>query len=527
MPLVLGLVLFLLNHVGILSGWMGAPQGYVGGLYRTRDIALYFSWIAGFERGWLVENFATPWKTEPAFFQPLFWLVAQAGKVVGGPTTAYLLFHLVLHLVASYSLFFALRVFTTTEKEARAAFGVTLCAVPFASLGILPSFLMRGGRKWPLLGINKFVWDSSDGLFHGIGGSILVTFGTAMTLLAFACIASYVQSGWLRYLRGACLAALGVAAAHATEASLIVVAGGLSLLLCGRWRAALALGASCCLGLLPNGLQAVRTPWMQDLADMSRWQLPGSPLVVLQMLGVPTVVALALLVSRRRIDGDTDRVLACWFGGVLLLINVPIMPSPQHLFDGFHYATGMLVVRLFCQTPGLIGLWSRYPRAALCAFSLICALSLLACATYYRQSFVDGRAVRPDRLMSTIAPSEELRAVLWMRHNARRDDLVLAPPDRAGSFLAVPMHSFAGHWHWSLRPERLHDRMAEAFFRAEHGCEPSRNLLTEYGVRFVVISGDSAVESCLTGYPERARFGSLRILEIPGHSIKPYPSPGR
>src|SRR5690349_7085518 len=109
----------------------------------------------------------------------------------------------------------------------------------------------------------------------------------------------------------------------------------------------------------------MRQPWLQDLAHQSRWQLPGEVHEIMLILGLPAILVLLLLVTRPRMASPTDRLLQIWFVCTLIGIFLPVIPSPQHLFDGFHYATALLLVRQASQNPLFTRIQNARPRLVL------------------------------------------------------------------------------------------------------------------------------------------------------------------
>jgi hypothetical protein len=526
-PLLLAVALFVLNNLAVLSGWLNPPEGYAPTLMvRAQDIAIYLSWANGYLIQNLVPSYAAPWLTEPAFFNTFMWLLAQFSKLTGlGIVVGYHIFHFLFYIAAAYALFFAVRVFTETAKQFWAAFLVILCVVPLPSLAVLPSLL--AGKSRPPIGVGYFVWPSSDGFFHGIGGSALVTFGTATTLIAFSLLAKYIKTEQRRYLLYAGLVAFLSALVHATEIFLIVAAGTLTLIWWrGRqWKRAIpdiaVLGLAGAFGLTPYLIMTMRQPWLRDLAHQSRWQLPAEVHEILLILGLPAILVLLLLVMRPRMNSPTDRLLQIWFACTLIGIFLPVIPSPQHLFDGFHYATAILLVRQTSQIPLLARIQNARPRLVLAGSLSICLFSLSAYAAYYRQSFRDGRLPRPEKLFSTVAPKDELGVISWMRQNASPDQLVLAPPANSPWLMMVPMHSFASHWHWGLTfTEQI--QLAEDFYKGKLSPDAARQFLTEYGIRYVITPEASPASAYIGEYSKRACFGSLTIYESSTNAMKPY-----
>jgi hypothetical protein len=515
-PLLLGVLLFCLNDLALISGWLHPPAGYLfGGRIQAQDIDLYFSWAGGFRHQLLVPDYAAPWRTEPAFFNAPIWVIARVARLSGAHLAAvYVSAHLLFFIAAAYALFFAVRVFTETANQARAAWVVMLCSVPFSSLLVLPDFFLGRSARPQVHGLAKFVFDTSDGFLHGISSSALVTLGTACTLLTFALIGAYLKSGRRAYFQSACAAVFVSALAHASEPFAIVPAVSLALAITRRrrWPVAAreigAFAASAGLGLLPYALLASRHAWLRDLAELSRRQALASPYQTLLALGVPTLLALLMLLIKPRLAAPTDLLLQCWVLTVLVGAHISLSPSPQHLLDGYHYGVSLLVVRQFTQ----ISWPPRFPRLARVSLVLLLVLSAPAYLFYWRQSYQDGAAARPELLPTTLLPAEDLQALEWLRQAARSDDLVLAPPEKASRFITVPMHSFAGHWHWSLGYREQRD-ISGRFYAGKLGCDGARGLLNRYRVRYVLVPSGSAVAPCLKAAPMPARFGSLEIRE--------------
>jgi len=388
-------------------------------------------------------------------------------------------------------------------------------------MGGLPTFLLTGKRT---LGIGHFVWYSSDGFFHGISASILVTFGTGATLSAFSFLARYLQTGQKRYFKLAAVTVFLAALIHASEALLIFAAGSLTLLVGKGWRGAapmvLLLGACSALGLLPYVVLTLQTPWLQHLSELSRWQLLGSPPLVLLILGLPAMLAVALFFSCPKMASSSDLLLQTWFMCALIGVCLPLLPSPQHLLDGLHYAIAILLVRQFSRCPRLERLRAALSPSMIAAGLFAwCLVSLPAYVFYYVQSFHDGYSARPERLFATILPHDHLEALAWTRLHTSPNDLVLAPPEIASLFMTTPMHSFAGHWHWSLT-YREQVRLASQFYGGILDCRAAHEFLGDYGVRYIVVPVDSPIGTCLPD--PKVRFTSLAIHDF-GGAMKALP----
>ena len=127
-------------------------------------------------------------------------------------------------------------------------------------------------------------------------------------------------------------------------------------------------------------------------------------------------------------------------------------------------------------------------------------------------------------LLSAVTTTDERGIAEWLKGKASREDLVLAPPDIAPWLTLVPMHAFASHVLRSFTYNQQLDE-ATAFYKGE-SSEAAHDLLQGYGIRWVVAPSDSAAIRYFSGNPS-AQIGALRIYEIPGNRMKPYPGLAR
>lgn len=530
-PLGVATILFALNRLAILSGWLNPPEGYTATLMvRAQDVAQYLTWIRGFEEQVLLPNYHAPWLTEPAFFTPFFWLLSQTARITGvSAVVEFHLFQFLLYVVASYSLFYALRTFTETWSQAFAASAIMLLSVPLKSLAVLPSLLLARWQLWPLQplpGIEDFVWASSDGFFHGISSGPLMTFGTASAVLGFSLLARYLKTGHKRFLAYVSAVAFLSAFVHPFEVFVLVGAGCITLFLVRRksWISAIpelaALILPALTGLAPYLFLAWRYQWLRDASDANQWA-PGNPIRLLVILGVPTVLALGFLIVRPRMASSSDLLLQIWVASTLVGIYFPWMHWSQHLLDGFHYAVGLLLARQIHQTSFIARVRHSHPRMALAGLSTWVVLSLAAYPAFYWQSFKDGRTTQPERLFTSVAPTDEIELLSWMQQNAQRGQLVLAPPENAPWMATALMNSFASHWVFSLTYQEQ-ARLSDEFYAGRLDSDVARGLLDEYGVRYVVLPLQSPASIYMEGYTKKAEIASFLVYEINGNLMKPY-----
>ncbi len=535
LPIPFAVGLFALNNLAVISGWLATPAGYVHLLYsNSNDYAIYMGWLRSSLERFLHPNFQGPWQTEPAVFQPLFVLIARTSRLLGIPMDWGLVAtHFVLYLVGAYAVVAALRAFLPTGRERAAALIIMLLAVPIPSLLALPSLVLPlqqfGVPTLP--GIGYFVWLTSDGFLRGISGSILVTSGTVLTVASFACLAAYMHTMRKRYLAGACLAAFACGLSHPYEPFLIAPAGSLALLLWrgSSWRRAVpevaALGTACGLGIAPTAVLALTTPWVRDAAAITRWT-PPNPAALLAGLGFPTILAVILLFTNRRMATPSDRLLQSWVVCTLIGIYVPFIPWTQHLLDGFHVGVALLLARQLAQDGWVRRVWSQHRALISAAVAAVAVFSVGALGVYYHQAWKDGRRTRPERLFSSLVPASDVVARDWLATHGAATDLVLAPKASAGWFSSVPMLTVAGNTLFSITfEEQAND--SDEFYSGRMDSARADAFLADYGVRWVVLPDRSPAPRVLSRATERARIGVWTILEIAGNTPKPYPGRGR
>jgi hypothetical protein len=522
--------LFLLNNIGILSGWLAPPPGYEPDFFfRGGDLAQYVTWANGFRDLYLLPDYLAPWQTEARFFNFVVMLVGRLASWLHVDVRfVYLALQLGAYWLATYCFLWALQVFGYERRERIAAVCFTICSLPLTSVKLFV-LLVTGRAGWRSLpGLQDFFWWSSDGFFHGIGGSALVSLGTGLVLLFYCLVGSYLKTGERRFLKAAGLTAFVSAFAHPFEIFAVGPAAALAIFwTCeGKWKRAVGdvfvLGVPAVLGVLPYVLLSMTTPWMHLAALKNRWT-PEGPLRMLIILGLPSILALVLLVLRPRMAAKSDALLQTSMMCVLVGVYVPFLPWSQHLLSGYYYMVGLLLARQVFQIPSLKRAWERWPRLAGVGLAVWVLSGVTTYAVYVRQAYADGRDAENPVTLSTVAPVEERLVIDWLRKNARPEQLVLAPPDLAPWLATVPMHSFAAHQLFSLTYGEQR-RLSENFFDGRLSQEEAKQLLEGYGVRFVVLPKQSAAAGYLASGMERTVIGSLRIVELPGNEMKPMPA---
>jgi hypothetical protein len=180
----------------------------------------------------------------------------------------------------------------------------------------------------------------------------------------------------------------------------------------------------------------------------------------------------------------------------------------------------MLLVRLLFGHRQTQALYQARPKMVLGFGSAVVALSLIAIACLHVQLWKDGKSKDPELLLTALTSADERGVAEWLRGRVQREDLVLAPPELAPWLTPVPMHTFASH---VLRSFNYAQQLQEAtaFYEGE-SLETAHGLMQAYGVRWVVTPSVSPATRYFSGRPV-VEIGSLRVYEIPGNRMEPYP----
>lgn len=511
---VLGLALFFLHQVGPIAGALNPPKGYEPAwAIRNLDLPQYITWIAAARHSVLLPDYHAPWVTEPAMFQPLF---AMASWIPLPPMDAYYLLSALLYICAGIALIYAASEFCPgLEGYALLA---AACAVP---LGLLMFGIGGLFHSLPLLalglaGILDYSYTSADGLFRGgLGAELTLSAGTALMLVFMALLARFVKNGRLRLAVG--LAAVSFAGAffHPFEVYVMIAASAVPLIQCGRWRVWVGIALAALMGIAPHLMAASRTEWLRDVAG----SVPNAmyPFWVPENFGIPFVAVVYLLLIRFRMADSGDRVLQSWLLATIALAMIPRFTLASHLFDGFAYCVGFLLVRRLATDQRLMPVLARQRRGAIAVVAGIAALSGMSLFLLYQQIWQDAERAKPQWLLSSVRPVSERPLLEWLRTHASAGTLVLSPADLAPWIATVPMTSFASHDVFSITFEKQ-VKQAEAFFQGE-----DRTLIENYGVGIVVAPLGSPVVKELPEAAYRTTIGQWRVYEFPEARMKKYP----
>jgi hypothetical protein len=531
--LLLGSFLFGLSNTAVWSGWMHPPEGYRPlFLIRSHDMAEYATHLRlASDPSWVTREMHPPWTLQGGIFTPLMLVPGRIGHWLGvSPAFTFQATFFLFAIVGAWALLYAMDFFLPTPRQRWWTFAAVIAAIPLLLLPIPIRSLLRLPAEFYALGMVEFAYNSADGLFRsGLSNTFTLTCGTIAMLLALTFTAKRIATGKpvFRYL--AAVTMFFSALLHPFEFIVMVPASTLALLwaakLSDRWREAFAdcawnAGATVA-GLAPTVYLAFRYPWISDLSTVFTERM--YPTSLLAIYGLPLILVVYCLLLRYRPASPSDRVLLIWFLTTAIIVCLPYCPYPPHLLDGFVYVTAMLLVRLLFEHRQTKALYQTRPKLVLGLGSAVVAWSLIAMVSLHVQLWKDGRSSTP-LLLTAVTSTDELGAAEWLRGHVSREDLVLAPPDLAPWLTAVPMHAFASHVLRSFTYERQLQE-ASAFYDGE-SPQSARELLEGYGVHWVVAPSSSAAIRYFSG-PPATQIGALRIYEIPGARMKPYPGLAR
>jgi hypothetical protein len=527
-PAVLAVALYLVNNLRVLHAWFAAPDGYVPmGIDRGEDAALYITWIRGLAHQWTIPNYHAAWRTEPGMALPAMTALAKLCSWSGVSAVAALhAFQLSAYVLTAYAGAFALRTFCDDRREKFAAIIGAIACVPVSAVLQFPAmFLHRPG--WQLLGAGEFL-EGTDGFFRGITDWPLLTFGAFTVVLALGLTARYLLTNnrkWLWFLAADCFLS---AFMHPFEIFGIATAVAILFLRfrSERWPdAALEVGTIGAASLAGMGIyiaQTLRHPWIRELS--SRNHVADLPTHLLPALGIPVLIGILLLLLGFPRQGDIKAsIIKVWFVVTLLVAYAPKVPWSLHVFDGFYFVVGLLVMY---QARDVVQSWrlSSYVNKRTVAVGA-CMLGVMIAPhfTFRRMAWSDGvrttMSTRPA-FFSAIAPRDESLLIEWFRENSIPDSLVLASPDQAPWIATAPIHSFGAHWLSSLLTP-LEQKTWEAFYSGKLPARDASAFLAKYGFSFVVIPGKNpAIEYVRSGGQLAARIGDFEIFELPNGGMR-------
>ena len=513
---LLGTLLFCINHAGVIAAEISAPAGYRSvHILRNFDQPQYITWMTLARNHFLLPDYHAPWQTAPALFQPMMMVAARLGP---SPIISYYALQFLLYWVAAFAFLLAAFSFRLTPAQVFLAALIVICAVPLKLLAWVGAPLIGLPRDMFVEGLIQYSYETADGLFRGgSSNGPTLTFGTAIILFAFTFLARYLETfdrrEFCKFLASVFLAGL----LHPFEVFLIAAVGGVLLLQQRQLRYFLLVVAAAGCGIAPYVVLTLKTPWLRDISGLIHWSMP-SRLWVPAVYGVPVILLIYLMLLRFRMKPPGDRVLQAWFLGCLILPFVPVLPFALHLFNGFACCVAFLLVRRVASDRQLLAVLATYRKTAQGMLAVWVTVSVLATGAVYVQVFRDGRSVEPALLISAIASADETRVLDWVGAHVPSNALVLSPQALSPLVATAPAHSFASHDFSSITYQEQ-SKLADRFYAGE---DLTSYLIGRFGLRYVIVGCESPAARRLERWPLRLDLKTLKIYEVSSDALKPY-----
>jgi hypothetical protein len=529
--LIFALLLFAANTSAVVHGIIDPPPGYRPmGVMRDGDVAQYLTWIHASAHQARIPNYHAAWRTGPGLFNPIAWAIAVAaglGRV--SPIVAYNLFLFTGYCFNAWAFVFCLKTFCRSRGEAIAAMILAFCCVPLRSLLLLPVQLLSHNRVG-MVGSGEFHF-SSDGFLRGLNGSIM-TFGVGVAVLAAALWVRYLRAGKSAYLCRFLVVIVAGIIFHPFEPIYIVTISILSLVWIrrnefGRALKIIALiGAVCGLTLLFHVVPVLKHPWLALIAPVNRG-FPFTPVQTVSMLGLPAIVALALLLlgfPKRFWNRDPETgFLVLWLLGFFVIVYIPCLPFPLHMLHGAFLAIGILLVHQWREIRPFAERVVPWRGVRILFATLFCGWMIYPQAAYRWQAWRDGASPQPYAFYSTVVSDDEVELIHWFREKGVSEELVLSPAEMAPWIATAPVYSFASHKLFSLLVLRPWDKVLQTdFYAGRLTPAAAADFLERYQIRFIVVPNGSLGEHYVGAAVPRLHLKTMTLVELPQHHLRDF-----
>lgn len=494
--------LLLLTGLPYLFAQLTAPDGkhFMGFILNVSDHAQYLSWYKGFQSNWLIPNRLTSEANPAIFFNLLWWVLAQVGKVSG---LGYAWVYQILRLFSGFAFFlmaywFIARVFKDLLQRRLVFLLLALSSGLGWVLVLLKYTLLRGELIFPL---DVYVAEGNTLLclmayphFLEAGAFILAT---------LACLLVGEEQGRLRWAVAAGVVAFLLGWQHGYDL-LIVWSIPICYALC-RWvlerrfptywfKAMLITGLISCPPAIYNVLLTRLDPtWSEVLAQFANAGVYTPNLLhFFILMGLPLMMslltAIGVISSNIRQQWAELRqnpmllFLLVWFFAGWLLTYIPTdfqihminsWQMPVILLAGiglFRWVVPWLQVRFSARR---MGLWAGGILIAFCALT---NLYLFAWRFYDLHRYDYPFFLRED----------EVTAIYWLEENTPPDAVVLSSLE-VGQYIPglSGRSAFLAHWAQTIRFYEKQDVVARVFSPKLPETERMK-LLQDYGVDYVI-----------------------------------------
>ncbi len=487
----IGLVSSLPYGAGYLV--VSPERRFMGFAFNVSDHVQYFAWWRAFQRSLLAPNLLTPEPTPPAYFNLLWWLLAQVSRVVGlGYEGTYQGLRALAILLGVVVLFLLYRRVAPVPSRARAMLAMALLGSGFAWLHPVVKRLQSVVPVPSLMAPYVPFIAEPNTFFSAIAyPHFLIALASIAAILLLA--VEGMTAGRWRASLGAGLLALSLSLHHTYDLLTIgAVLGGLILwrLAVSRsipWRwiahAALVMGMAAPGAFYMTWLTWRDPTWREVLAQfVNAGVFTPPPLQLFLLLGLPFLLALIGLGDPRRWRAWTP--VEAWMG-VWFLAHLPLAYLP--LSFQIHLLNGWQVPMAYWAVRG-IERWAQWRPAFTFSRVMRWALILSLPANLYLLGWriMDLSRGQPPYSLHR----DEVAALDWVAEHGCGGGVVMAP-EAVGAF--VPMwtgcRAFLAHWTGTLRFFERREQ-TRAFYSPAMGEAERRALVQRYGITYVIVGAD-------------------------------------
>jgi hypothetical protein len=494
----IGLVVLAISSIPYLLGYYFAPAGMEFGGFLV-DLDDSYSYLAtmqqGLEDGWIYRILFTPEEHVGVYLNTFYLGLGKLSSLLG---LSLIQTYQLARLAFGLSLLIMAYVFMSVLLESRDRRLVAYLLISFSSgLGWL--ILLSGSRT--LRGVSPIdFWLMDAYTFFTIFTFPHSATAVTLLLLFFTLTLRYLETFQLRALLLGSLTLVGMCIIHPFSALLVdgVLAVYWALLFVNRKRMprreglALMIWALTPIPLVGYYYQAFASDPV--FRNWSAQNILPSPPVPHLLLGYGIVFLLAVggLVYVIRRTNERSLLLFAWATSAIVLLYLPFTLQ-RRMVEGLHIPLCVLAtVGLFeyllpvAMNSGWLNRfahWRGYESSGLRRLLLYSVIVATFPSNLYLVAGYSASALRNDPAL--YYRREEVEAVDWLKSNTDNTDTVLASytmgrliPARAGNRV------FMGHFHETVEVE-YKKRLAVSFFQDSSSDDFRRDLLTEYGIRYV------------------------------------------
>jgi hypothetical protein len=354
--IVLGFILLALTLIPFIYGYVSTPkdQQFVGLVFNVPDHLQYFSWYREFQHSITIENKLTPEPTKPIFFNLLWWVLGNLGKLSGMDVTQiFQLFRWFAGAVFILTVYWFCSQFFVDIWERRIVTLVITCGGGLGWILVGLKYLVTHGELlFPLdvyrAGTNSFL--SIMAFPHFMMANSLIILSLAMVLLSH-------ERKQIRYSIAAAITATILGWQHTYDlipVYVITLVFAILLLIKEKTIPWSVVWSGIFMGILsgPSALYSVvitRTDpiWKEVLGQFSNAGVfSADPYHLLILVGLPLWVAILTFDGFSHLVERSSRELLVkiWFVGSFFLAYLPVV-FQVHLTNCWQVPVGILAMK--------------------------------------------------------------------------------------------------------------------------------------------------------------------------------------